>query len=272
MPGIERAYVLYDVDNKPGFIQGQADHGHGLRQAGRLGPTRRGAGLGHPLSGGRGHRRPETRKRHRLRSQRPHVARQLRRERRRGRKPLPLAETNLRAGLEGQNSQRPVLHPQRHRGAERGARSRAIARTKQDERSSAGERQRRDHRAADPAAAVAQQPNTATILNNLLGGSRSDDEKAEPEAAEAMSRGAGGKGERRLHADRARVSVGVPISYFKKVWQERNAGRARPASENARPGRAGSDSQRGIGQDSDDTWPNCCRRPRARPRRPNWSP
>ena len=51
-------------------FQGKSDHGHGLRQAGRLRPTRRSAGLGHSPSRGRGHRRPETGKRHRLRPQR----------------------------------------------------------------------------------------------------------------------------------------------------------------------------------------------------------
>jgi flagellar M-ring protein FliF len=65
-------------------------------------------------------------------------------------------------------------------------------------------------------------PNTATILQSLLGGSRGDDDAAEAEKADPVSHEQVEKESVGLTPTVARVSVGVPISYFKKVWQERN--------------------------------------------------
>ena len=69
----------------------------------------------------------------------------------------------------------------------------------------------------------------------------------------------------------AGVSVGVPISYFKKVWQERNpAEPGRPPKRPIRPRwiRFASRNRRR----SNGTWPNCSRRSKVRPKRRNWSP
>ena len=67
----------------------------------------------------------------------------------------------------------------------------------------------------------AQRPNVATVLDALLGGSPSGDAATEPNAPAGA----------RVQVEKesvgpmpisARVSVGVPVSYFKKIWQERN--------------------------------------------------
>ena len=79
----------------------------------------------------------------------------------------------------------------------------------------------KDHHGDRPGVS-AQQPNTATILGNLLGGARSEDDGREPEANEAVSPERTEKESVGFAPIRAKVSVGVPISYFKKVWQERN--------------------------------------------------
>jgi flagellar biosynthesis/type III secretory pathway M-ring protein FliF/YscJ len=56
-----------------------------------------------------------------------------------------------------------------------------------------------------------------------LGGGRSDDEAPEAETADLGSREQVEKESVGLTPLQARVSVGVPVSYFKNVWQERNA-------------------------------------------------
>lgn len=69
--------------------------------------------------------------------------------------------------------------------------------------------------------ASGQRPNTALVLQALFGPARGDEEGAEPaglvgsrEQVEKESLG---------HAPiSARVAVGVPQSYFKKIWQEKN--------------------------------------------------
>ncbi len=91
-----------------------------------------------------------------------------------------------------------------------------ITRIKQDKRSPA-----KDSRSGR-ARTSAQQPNTATILSNLLGGARGDDDGTEPDGANLVSREQVEKESVGLTPTLARVSVGVPISYFKKIWQERN--------------------------------------------------
>jgi flagellar M-ring protein FliF len=102
-------------------------------------------------------------------------------------------------------------------------------RIKQDERSTAGDRHGSQHAIGAGGkgdrtgrSATAQQPNTATILGSLLGGVRNNEEPTEPEAVEPVSRVQVEKESVGLTPTVAGVSVGVPISYFKKVWQERN--------------------------------------------------
>lgn len=72
-----------------------------------------------------------------------------------------------------------------------------------------------------------QQPNTAATLSaNRAGGSKEEDEQSRseilsvPSGSETETESVG------LTPKLAKVSVGIPISYFKKVWQERN-----PAAE-----------------------------------------
>ena len=69
----------------------------------------------------------------------------------------------------------------------------------------------------------------------------------------------------------AGVSVGVPISYFKKVWQERNP--AEPGRTPQMPDPAALDRVRSRNRRrSNGTWPNCSPRSTVRPKRRNWSP
>jgi flagellar M-ring protein FliF len=113
-----------------------------------------------------------------------------------------------------------------------------ITRTRQDRRSPGGERRRTSEpprgqpKAAADRPAVAQQPNTAAALNALLGGGRTDDDNQEADAEQGS----------REHVEResvgltplqAHVSVGVPDSYFKQIWQERNP--VEPGRPAARP-------------------------------------
>ncbi len=103
-------------------------------------------------------------------------------------------------------------------------------RIKQDRHSADGERRadggptarRAKTSHADRSGAVVQRPNTGTVLGALLGGGRSDDEAQESEAADLGSREHVEKESVGLTPLQARVSVGVPASYFQKVWQERN--------------------------------------------------
>jgi flagellar M-ring protein FliF len=101
-----------------------------------------------------------------------------------------------------------------------------FTRIKQDTRSAASDRRGGNAANSRPkdgrsgrSATSSLSPNTAAILQSLLGGSRGDDEaaEAEPVSHEQVEKESVG-----LTPTVARVSVGVPISYFKKVWQERN--------------------------------------------------
>ena len=121
-----------------------------------------------------------------------------------------------------------------------------------------------------PAArASTQQPNTATILKNLLGGPQRG-RRAEPEAAEPVSRQVE-KESVGLTPTVARVSVGVPISYFRRSGRSETP--PSPAGPQKRPIRprwirfASRNRRRFSG-----TWPNCSRRSKVRPKRRNWSP
>ena len=127
-----------------------------------------------------------------------------------------------------------------------------ITRIKQDRRSPGGERRAGGDSASgqakagrpDRPGAVVQRPNTATALNALLGGGRSDDEPQDPEAADLGSREHVEKESVGLTPLQARVSVGVPVSYFKNIWHERNPIESgRPAAETDRGG-AGADTGR----------------------------
>jgi flagellar M-ring protein FliF len=67
-----------------------------------------------------------------------------------------------------------------------------------------------------------QQANTAAVLKTLFGASRSDET---PPATDDAASAASEPAERQVAAMTpvsARASVGVPASYFRKVWQERN--------------------------------------------------
>ena len=103
-------------------------------------------------------------------------------------------------------------------------------RIKQDDRSPAGDQRgsrhatgtgTKDDRSGRSGAAV-QRPNTASILSSLLRGARSEDERRNRRQTESVSRVQVEKESVGLTPTVAGVSVGVPISYFKKVWQERN--------------------------------------------------
>ena len=239
MPGIESAYVLYDVDNKPGAFRdkvitatvmvkpaaaGQLDQE--LVKAIRGMVTYAIAGLkpdnvavtdlttgrtwyGDPDDAAPGDSLYNTAKRACEQDLKATILRSL------GFIPNVIVEANV------------VLDRQR------------FTRIKQDQRSSA--RDRRGSRNAttgagakfdrsDRSGAAAQQPNTAAILGRLLGGACSEDDAAEPDGAEPVSRTQVEKESVGLTPTIAGVSVSVPISYFKKVWQERNpAEPGRPA-------------------------------------------
>ena len=115
---------------------------------------------------------------------------------------------------------------------ERGTHIRQDRRSPRDERHNA-EPVRGHVQAGHPdrPAATAQQPNTAAVLNALLNGGHSDEEARDAEAADLGSHEHVEKESVGLTPLRASVSVGVPVSYFKNVWQERNpieAGRPAP--------------------------------------------
>jgi flagellar M-ring protein FliF len=102
-----------------------------------------------------------------------------------------------------------------------------ITRIKQDRRSPAGPRRADGNAAAKGSRAnrsgtTTQRPNTATVLGALLGGSPGEAERDEAEAPDLGSREQLEKESVGLTPIQARVSVSVPMSYFKKVWQERN--------------------------------------------------
>ena len=75
---------------------------------------------------------------------------------------------------------------------------------------------------------AAQQPNTAQTLTTNSGGSKEEEEQSKNETFSVTS---GSETETEtvgLTPKLAKVSVGIPVSYFKKVWLERN-----PAKEGA---------------------------------------
>ncbi len=90
---------------------------------------------------------------------------------------------------------------------------------KQREKDEAAEREKQAARTEVPV----QQPNVPSILNSLLNTDSKDKDDAEPAeetdhtASEQVEQADAG-----LKPVLATVSVGVPMSYFKKVWQERN--------------------------------------------------
>ena len=107
-----------------------------------------------------------------------------------------------------------------------------ITRIKQERQSPRPERRGNSHggdshakdRRSGHSGASAQQLNTGAILNNLLGGSRADDDSSEPDDEEPVSRIRVEKESLGLTPVSATVSVGVPISYFQNVWRLRNSG------------------------------------------------
>ena len=121
MPGIESAYVLYDVDSKPGAFKEKVITATALVKpagADQLDEALVSA-IRKMVAGAIAGLKPENVAVADLNG--PHVVWQPRRCGRRGRQRLHLAEANLRAGPEDQNPGRLVFHPQRHRRGERGA-------------------------------------------------------------------------------------------------------------------------------------------------------
>ena len=143
-------------------------------------------------------------------------------------------------GLARQDSQRPVLYSPSYGRGERGPRSgarypisaRTAARhaTNDTTPSRCAGTSKAGH--PDQPATTAQQPNTAAILNALLNGGHSDEEPQDAEAADLGSHEHVEKESVGLTPLQARVSVGVPVSYFKNIWHERNPIEAgRPAAK-----------------------------------------
>jgi flagellar M-ring protein FliF len=75
---------------------------------------------------------------------------------------------------------------------------------------------------AGPTPPSSQRPNVATVLDNLLGGPPNGDAAAEPKNGSLGIRPPAERETAGPTPVSARVSVGVPASYFKKIWQERN--------------------------------------------------
>jgi flagellar M-ring protein FliF len=89
---------------------------------------------------------------------------------------------------------------------------------------------------------VAQQPNTPQDLSASSGGSTEEEEESKSEATSLAS---GQETETEivgLTPKLAKVSVGIPISYFKKVWQQRNP--AEEGKEQKKPDQAALDQIR----------------------------
>jgi len=70
--------------------------------------------------------------------------------------------------------------------------------------------------------ASAQPSNVARVLDSLLGGSSGESKPSLPQPAAPAAEQQVERESLALTPTSARVSVGVPISYFKKVWRERN--------------------------------------------------
>jgi flagellar M-ring protein FliF len=95
----------------------------------------------------------------------------------------------------------------------------SIARaTERPSSNATGGRTRRANRPATPV----QPSNTAMILSSLLGG-RGQDATAEQDAADQDGHEQSAKEGPDFAPTLARVSVGVPIAYFKSIWQKRNS-------------------------------------------------
>jgi flagellar M-ring protein FliF len=105
-----------------------------------------------------------------------------------------------------------------------------IAQAKQDNRARGVERRdggdaakaRDVDNRSDRSQGVFQQSNTAAIINSLLGAPRGKEETPVTAASDREPRGQAERDGIGLAPISARVSVGVPVSYLKKVWQERN--------------------------------------------------
>jgi flagellar M-ring protein FliF len=69
---------------------------------------------------------------------------------------------------------------------------------------------------------ASQQPNTAQTLTTNSGGSREEEEQSKNEILSVTSGSVIETETVGLTPKLAKVSVGIPVSYFKKVWQERN--------------------------------------------------
>ena len=228
MPGIERAYVVYDVDNKPGFNKDKlitATVGVKPVGSGQLAETQ-------------------------VTSIRNYVAGAIA-----GLKPENVTISDLNGGrtwyanADAAGGGEENLYIALQRTYEQDLKTKVlnalclipnvtvelsvvldrerITRIKQDRRSAADPRRAGGDAAAKGSRAsrsgtTAQRPNTATVLGALLGGSSSEAERDEAETPELGSREQLEKESVGLTPIQARVSVGVPISYFKKVWQEQN--------------------------------------------------
>jgi flagellar M-ring protein FliF len=83
---------------------------------------------------------------------------------------------------------------------------------------------------------AAQQPNTPAALTGNSGGSREEEEQSKSEI-QSLAGGSEIESEKvGLTPKLARVSVGIPVSYFKTVWQQRNpaeAGKEQKAPDQA---------------------------------------
>ena len=80
-----------------------------------------------------------------------------------------------------------------------------------------------------------EQPNTAAVLKNLFGGLRGDNAESEADAADPVADEQIEKQSAGLTPVSARASVSVPLSYFRKVWQERNPVEAGRGAKTADP-------------------------------------
>jgi flagellar M-ring protein FliF len=233
MPGIEHAYVVYDVDNKPGFNKEKVTTalacvkpaGSGQLNESQVSAIRRLVGGG-AIAG----LRPENVTISDLNGGRTWYA-NAEDNGSGGEENLYLAvqrtyEQDLRAKILNALCYIPNVTVELSVVLDR----ERITRIKQDRRSPDGKRRtggeatggRVKDSHPDRSGAVVQRPNTGTVLNALLGGGHSNDEPQESEAADLGSREQVEKESVGLTPLQARVSVSVPVSYFKRVWQERN--------------------------------------------------
>ena len=287
MHGIESAYVLYDTRHQVG-PEPREDH-HRLGRASSR-PARaqldeaQVSSIRHLVAGAIAGLKPENVTVTDLNGRTYHGGPRRRRQRRR--QPLPRAEAELRAGPARPRSSTPcaiipnvTVEPSVMLDHERISRSKKIKHDPKTDRPctetrrprrgpsegggpgrpaglSVAAAQRRRH-----ASAAAQRPARARKTKN-----RSAKRSASPRGEEIEKESVG------LTPKRVTVSVGVPSSYFEKVWHERNP--AEEGEEPKTPDQAALDADP-PGRDrprSRSTWPRCCRRPKASPTRPSWSP